>query len=129
MIRRPPRSTRTDPLFPYTTLFRSIAVAQELVAAGNPPKRVRDLEEKIAADRADPTLFDRFRAAHVKELNGLDAPQAIVRCIEAAVAGPWEAGLAVERAEFQPLLTGKQRSEEHTSELQSLMRISYAVFC
>src|SRR3546814_95198 len=86
----------------------AIAFAQELVAAGNPPKRVRDLEEKIAADRADPTLFDRFRAAHVKELNGLDAPQAIVRCIEAAVAGPWEAGLAVERAEFQPLLTGKQ---------------------
>src|SRR3546814_7052869 len=76
MIRRPPRSTRTDTLFPYTTLFRS--ARDECRAAG--PQR--------AFDR----LCDRFR--------------------HAAVAG-----------------LRRRRSEEHTSELQSLMRISYAVFC
>src|SRR3546814_4044183 len=81
MIRRPPRTTRTDTLFPYTTLFRSITrdenedlggVAEAVIAVGNP--------------------------AH-----------GVVRDV-------------VEEDE-------QQRSEEHTSELQSLMRISYAVFC
>src|SRR3546814_4550993 len=74
MIRRPPRSTRTDTLFPYTTLFRSV---QDFV----PPRIEFDLSS--AAPRAEP-----------------------------GVAVPVEV-----------------RSEEHTSELQSLMRISYAVFC
>src|SRR3546814_1750985 len=73
MIRRPPRSTRTDTLFPYTTLFRSIARK-----SGRP----RSLELEIEAR-------------------------------------------AVGRDDFAE----QQRSEEHTSELQSLMRISYAVFC
>src|SRR3546814_3755489 len=79
MIRRPPRSTRTDTLFPYTTLFRSSVSAW----GGRPP-----------ADRVDhPVRVER----------------GICRCVAA---------------------TGvRQRSEEHTSELQSLMRISYAVFC
>lgn len=86
----------------------AIAFAKELAAAGNPPKRIRDLEDKIAADRKDRELFARFRAGHAKQLNGLDAPQAILRCVEAAVAGPWEAGLAVERAEFQKVLSGPQ---------------------
>src|SRR3546814_3001370 len=79
MIRRPPRSTRTDTLFPYTTLFRSIAISLTTAAPAN-----------------------RHRW------------QAI-----------WRGGWTV-RA-FQADAT--DRSEEHTSELQSLMRISYAVFC
>src|SRR3546814_4132002 len=79
MIRRPPRSTRTDTLFPYTTLFRSI-----------------DLRMRKPLD------FDGF------ELSG-------------SVRGRYET-LA---DKIDPLV----RSEEHTSELQSLMRISYAVFC
>src|SRR3546814_3647539 len=74
IIRRPPRSTRTDTLFPYTTLFRSLALEHATLGPG--PER---LGEGVAADR-------RKRQA----------------------AG---------------------RSEEHTSELQSLMRTSYAVFC
>lgn len=86
----------------------AIAFASELATAGNPPKRIRDLEEKVAADRNDLGLFTRFRTSHAKQLNGLDAPQAILRCVEAAVAGPWEAGIAVERAEFQKVLTGPQ---------------------
>src|SRR3546814_6115768 len=88
MIRRPPRSTRTDTLFPYTTLFRSL--------------------DQCYAD----ALFERReRSAH--RLQG--SPQMAGRSLVVAVAG------------VDPL--GAFRSEEHTSELQSLMRISYAVFC
>src|SRR3546814_18110970 len=84
MIRRPPRSTRTDTLFPYTTLFRA-----------PPPGRGR-------APRI-PTV--RRRARERRSDNGR-APRR--RCARSP---------------------GAARSEEHTSELQSLMRISYAVFC
>src|SRR3546814_1248969 len=80
MIRRPPRSTRTDTLFPYTTLFRSQQGDRE------EPRRERLPGQARRADRpAQPALLHR--------------------------------------------LPGAGRSEEHTSELQSLMRISYAVFC
>src|SRR3546814_8500700 len=81
MIRRPPRSTRTDTLFPYTTLFRSPAL------------------EEIAAE-----MDGRVTIA---KINIDDNPQT-----------PQKYGVR-----------GLSRSEEHTSELQSLMRISYAVFC
>src|SRR3546814_7753216 len=88
MIRRPPRATLTDTLFPYTTLFRS--------------------------EQAGPGEFERDRFAqrrHVFEQAYLGL----------AITGDWR-----ERLGF-PDFAG--RSEEHTSELQSLMRISYAVFC
>src|SRR3546814_8736942 len=86
MIRRPPRSTRTDTLFPYTTLFRSELLSDLVVVFGG------DL---------DP--FDRW---HVLAHRFRDSDDRLVD------------GLRIE-----------DRSEEHTSELQSLMRISYAVFC
>src|SRR3546814_10869563 len=79
MIRRPPRSTRTDTLFPYTTVFRSVVAVQATD------------DEATAVEVDDPRL--------------------------AAIAGR---AVAAQR---------HRRSEEHTSELQSLMRISYAVFC
>src|SRR3546814_6824075 len=90
MIRRPPRSTRTDTLFPYTTLFRSLRPGLVQVPG--------------ALDRADHvvTAVDDD-AGDVGDLAGV-AQQLVVELEEA-------------------------RSEEHTSELQSLMRISYAVFC
>src|SRR3546814_7002587 len=79
MIRRPPRSTRTDTLFPYTTLFRSHGIARILVnCAGISPAM------KTVGKEYVPHPIDVYRM---------------------------------------------RRSEEHTSELQSLMRISYAVFC
>src|SRR3546814_7389102 len=80
MLRRPPRSTRTDTLFPYTTLFRSYGWLAEIFA------------RRGAAEEA-------FEAQQWAARTGLDDALAIAR------------------------------SEEHTSELQSLMRISYAVFC
>src|SRR3546814_4805388 len=94
MIRRPPRSTRTDTLFPYTTLFRS---------------RLRRLGH-VFIGRPDPCI-DHVRSA----------------------ARKGQAGAIRRNAEFvrgrrQGRIT-PSRSEEHTSELQSLMRISYAVFC
>src|SRR3546814_15290976 len=87
MIRRPPRSTRTDTLFPYTTLFRSDGAGER---------------------RADARV--RHAVARVFEI-GLGADHGRVG------VGVGEVGVLV------------FRSEEHTSELQSLMRISYAVFC
>src|SRR3546814_5509069 len=92
MIRRPPISTRTDTLFPYTTLFRS-------ALQGRP---VGDLPDHVA--QPGQRLLDRHDAA-ARHPHG----QRLARTL----AG----------AEF------RIRSEEHTSELQSLMRISYAVFC
>src|SRR3546814_4435019 len=85
MIRRPPRSTRTDTLFPYTTLFRS---------KGETPLRAGEYEHPLVVE-----LVRRRRAEQDEE-----------RVSERIGRAP-------------------HRSEEHTSELQSLMRISYAVFC
>src|SRR3546814_3351889 len=92
MIRRPPRSTRTDTLFPYTTLFRSLAhddgefvaakTADAVAVVGRILDPVGDFAQKLVADLMAQRVVDRL-----------------------------------------------ERSEEHTSELQSLMRISYAVFC
>src|SRR3546814_7569899 len=90
MIRRPPRSTRTDTLFPYTTLFRSLALCCGRSRARHPPFPQRNLPH--GADGEMP------------------APHPAI-----------EPGIN--------LLRPQARSEEHTSELQSLMRISYAVFC
>src|SRR3546814_9102180 len=90
MIRRPPRSTRTDTLFPYTTLFRSAV-----------------LDRSQFAEHPGP---HRDRAADPRGLCGRRGQRAA------------RGGLFADRAQAG-------RSEEHTSELQSLMRISYAVFC
>src|SRR3546814_10099059 len=99
MIRRPPRSTRTDTLFPYTTLFRSLQ-RLERPRAGLRPAHPRPVE--LRADRREPRSAQRAGGA----LRG------------AAV------GVRAHRRSLD-----RRRSEEHTSELQSLMRISYAVFC
>src|SRR3546814_21058366 len=98
MIRRPPRSTRTDTLFPYTTLFRSLA-------------------RRRCDDRVN---LWRFLGA---EMIGRYHPAQ--RRGERALRIGQEGRDARERL----FLFGIERSEEHTSELQSLMRISYAVFC
>src|SRR3546814_10080211 len=95
MIRRPPRSTRTDTLFPYTTLFRSIRIGNTMEAA---------LQE--SAEVLGTAEFQFF-------------------CITIAIQRETGGNLAETLANLSEVL----RSEEHTSELQSLMRISYAVFC
>src|SRR3546814_3210422 len=91
MIRRPPRSTRTDTLFPYTTPFRS-----------RPHQMVPNPEAEPARDHHP------ARALREREV-ARDAAERQAKAIDGFIA--------------------MLRSEEHTSELQSLMRISYAVFC
>src|SRR3546814_7080240 len=86
MIRRPPRSTRTDTLFPYTTLFRSAARRDRALS--------RNDQQAVRREPDDPAIG---QSAAVRGISQGDHRQ--------------------------------RRSEEHTSELQSLMRISYAVFC
>src|SRR3546814_9446816 len=95
MIRRPPRSTRTDTLFPYTTLFRSEASIKDLDG------QLADIESKLMED---------MEANGIDKMTGKAAGVSISTSTVANVED-WD------------------RSEEHTSELQSLMRISYAVFC
>src|SRR3546814_2174926 len=99
MIRRPPRSTRTDTRFPYTTLFRS---------------RAR-IARQVEHHEAHPAP---------RRVVGITGAHGAAGVLEAAAPQPQ---LAVHRHR-RPAL-GEPRSEEHTSELQSLMRISYAVFC
>src|SRR3546814_2313045 len=99
MKRRPPRSTRTDTLFPYTTLFRSTRVVKtDRTISGFERVEGSDAFSPIVAKRSDVDIL----------------PSATAR-----LKFP---------GSFQTRLT-YSRSEEHTSELQSLMRISYAVFC
>src|SRR3546814_7292571 len=107
MIRRPPRSTRTDTLFPYTTLFRSGRLYLIYPFSGNGMPCYQQnfveptLPQKVLCRRIDPEHeIGRMRSPRltVSDLCSVHVSQQI-------------------------------RSEEHTSELQSLMRISYAVFC
>src|SRR3546814_5738905 len=100
MIRRPPRSTRTDTLFPYTTLFRSV----------RDQEGARAVKQRALQGRLTSTCPGRCR----KEEEPVDA-----HIIRRVVPKP---------ADFAGHVR-QPRSEEHTSELQSLMRISYAVFC
>src|SRR3546814_3947478 len=113
MIRRPPRSTRTDTLFPYTTLFRSIL-----------RNRVAHYEPIIALPLAQ-------RYASITTLTGWLSPSAATWI---AKYSTWPTlypavPILVPDPASGDLLVAPARSEEHTSELQSLMRTSYAVFC
>src|SRR3546814_3680586 len=106
MIRRPPRSTRTDTLFPYTTLFRSQAGVFDLNHS--------DIRACAQALRA-------------KHINVLRAAVAQPAC-PPSDPGAGQDQRNDENQAYDQAQDGG-RSEEHTSELQSLMRISYAVFC
>src|SRR3546814_3757385 len=136
MIRRPPRSTRTDTLFPYTTLCRSdvlenVGKAVEALAAAIAHAAV--LEGGLAEPVIGRALLRVFQAiiGFVDRLEprlGFTAAGILVRVIahrELAIGG-LELPVIAASVDLQQLVI---RSEEHTSELQSLMRISYAVFC
>src|SRR3546814_9159350 len=117
MIRRPPRSTRTDTLFPYTTLFRSrgrngrerrgTAWRQAMAGRGAVGKRPAGFPSSV---RIEP--FDRLAGAQDKLRPLIEVEMPRRRALTMGVSTSLDT-----------------RSEEHTSELQSLMRISYAVFC
>src|SRR3546814_10796440 len=116
MIRRPPRSTRTDTLFPYTTLFRSKGKA--VTPYPFPRIAYRESMLKCGSDKPDlrnPLIIsdvtEHFHGSGFAIFAGLVESGGVIRAIPAPGAG---AG---------------SRSEEHPSEPPSLMRISYAVFC
>src|SRR3546814_10060306 len=120
MIRRPPRSTRTDSLFPYTTLFRSLRPAVTISVLLPQLMFKQKFQDPIAFRRIHSVYFRSItRVAIQYVLTGNRMPQ------KNRLGHGWL---------LASLLIGQRRSlasrsEEHTSELQSLMRISYAVFC
>src|SRR3546814_9524318 len=103
MIRRPPRSTRTDTLFPYTTLFRS-PVLQLVIGLHYGPLTLGNIGDESRVEYA--LIGETVNIAHRLEQMTRDLKAQV--CLSQGFI---------------------DRSEEHTSELQSLMRISYAVFC
>lgn len=90
----------------------AIAFAQDLVAAGKPLVRARDREDKLAADRQRPDLFDTFRQKNARAFRGFRAPESIVRAVEAAVALPFEEGLARERTLFEALMASTESAAQ-----------------
>src|SRR3546814_9535015 len=115
MIRRPPRATRTDTLFPYTTLFRS--------------------EHGLVGQEADRGSGDRRAGGLARDGDGalgeVEQPggEAQEGGLARAVVADQRHHLAGGHREVERFERDQVRSEEHTSELQSLMRTSYAVFC
>jgi 3-hydroxyacyl-CoA dehydrogenase len=90
----------------------AIAFVKKIVAEGRPLKRVRDLEDKVLADRANPGLFAEFRKANARKFRGFMAPESNIKCIEAAVNLPFDEGMAVERKLFMELMTGSQSAAQ-----------------
>src|SRR3546814_9303184 len=122
MIRRPPRSTRTDTLFPYTTLFRSIGVALSNIYT----KAIPGAKVSVQPTKAS-----------VENLNLLNTGKGeLALTLGDTLSNAWkgdeEAGFPHKLDKLRTIAAAYKnyiRSEEHTSELQSLMRTSYAVFC
>src|SRR3546814_13551962 len=111
MLRVPPKSTRTDTLFPYTTLFRSC-----LASCGGTPPRARRAGSRPATVRTG--RHSRLRRLPTQRRARLGRHDRLARLRQRD-----------DLADRQLARGDRLRSEEHTSELQSLMRISYAVFC
>src|SRR3546814_3800539 len=131
MIRLPPRSTRTDTLFPYTTLFRSTDLAL---------RNERGYQHRhwpgASAGRAPHAVVDRTGRRADRRVNSKYAERGLITAsvMAATLMQTLDATIAnVALPHMQGALGATpdqvSRSEEHTSELQSLMRISYAVFC
>src|SRR3546814_9191576 len=121
MIRPPPRSTRTDTLCPYTTLCRSPVALLGAREAQQAQKILADqhfgMDGDVAADRAERVEGARRRLDQITDAADVDHGMACTAAIERS--GDFR--------DHERCVA--RRSEEHTSELQSLMRISYAVFC
>jgi 3-hydroxyacyl-CoA dehydrogenase len=86
----------------------AVAFARKLLGDGAPLNKVRDRSEKLDAAKADPEVFARFRKANARRFRGFEAPEACIRCVEAAVTMPFEEGLKFERAQFMQLVAGTQ---------------------
>jgi 3-hydroxyacyl-CoA dehydrogenase len=91
----------------------AIAFAKKIVAEGRPLKKVRDDNSKLGGDAASlAPMFAEFRKANARAFKGFEAPEANIKCIEAAVALPFEEGMKVERSEFMKLMGGLQSAAQ-----------------
>lgn len=93
-------------------LASAIAFARRVVAENRPLKKVRDLDDKIAAARGKPEVFEAFRKANARKFRGFQAPEYNIRCIEAAVNLPFDEGIKLERQLFQELVSGEQSAAQ-----------------
>src|SRR3546814_7969941 len=134
MIRRPPRSTRTYTLFPYTTLFRSLGrsgparlLSRHRPSDEFPRGQGRQRKRRHAHEHRDAQrrLYAQGRHSAVQSRHAASRQRVPPPMAQRLLAG--SRGQHDDGAEH--LYQYQRRSEEHTSELQSLMRISYAVFC
>src|SRR3546814_1683143 len=113
MLRRPPRSTRSDTLCPYPSLFRSPVAMTRYVTEASEMMRERATTHVEAVQRVMDAEAGRLKAGHAAMLRW----------------GYFLLGQIQRTVYVSTWLAAEARSEEHTSELQSLMRISYAAFC
>src|SRR3546814_5588210 len=113
MVRRPPRATRTDTLFPYPTLFRSISITQLPIVTSAPAFHRSIIQQRTCVLSA---TSNGYRRAIGAQPYGGQVVAHLVRPVT-----------SIDPISIPEL--SRIRSEEHTSELQSLMRHSYAVFC
>src|SRR3546814_2215539 len=130
MIRRPPRSTRTDTLFPYTTLFRSLRDANGDGMAEVKTPFITDLYSPFGMALVGSTLYVANADAvvafpYTPGATRIDTAPHKIAGLPAGRNHHWTKSLVANRDGSRLYV----RSEEHTSELQSLMRISYDVFC
>src|SRR3546814_10489224 len=122
MIRRPPRSTRTDTLLPYTTLFRSHVDESLLVA----------IQDVVDGTILTVLTLEMYCGKYGQNITDRRICRVVNQMVHAGLvpAEMWKPGDKDEYVTVYAFLkSGTLRSEEHTSELQSLMRNSYAVFC
>src|SRR3546814_10869442 len=130
MIRRPPRSTRTDTLFPYTTLFRSARVSAADLRAFLAHRRGQGLDNASAARELSAVRGFLTFATGEGATTRLKGPR-VKKGVPRPISPDEAVALAEEVAENadEPGIGARDRTEEHTSEIQSLMVISTDSFC
>src|SRR3546814_6177879 len=132
MRRRPPRSTRTDTLFPYTTLFRSLspwptARGRIFSISFSPKGRRKGTAPPMRPDSPSPVLPFLIACAGIATYSAMDVlMKGLSIDIGAYNAVLWRTGAGTLLSGLLYFASRPNRSEEHTSELQSLMRISYS---
>jgi 3-hydroxyacyl-CoA dehydrogenase len=90
----------------------AIAFAKKVLAENRPLRKVREIDDKVAAARGKPEIFENFRKANARRFRGFLAPEYNIRCIEAAVNLPFDEGMKVERKLFEELVSGTQSAAQ-----------------
>ena len=89
-----------------------LALAKKVVAEGRPLVKLRDFNDKIDEAKKDPELFDRFRSSIARKIRGFEAPEAIIRCVEDAMAKPFDECIQAERERFKKLMAGEKSAAQ-----------------